>query len=76
MELHVSVLCNQVIAEKLSEEELVGLREMFKVMDTDNNGAITYYELKAGLQRYGSVLKDTEIRGLMDAVRCLFHRSN
>jgi calcium-dependent protein kinase len=45
---------------------------MFKVMDTDNSGAITYYELKAGLQRYCSVLKDTEILGLLEAVRCLF----
>ncbi|XP_059433868.1 calcium-dependent protein kinase 26-like isoform X1 [Corylus avellana] len=57
----------RVIAESLSEEEIAGLREMFKVMDTDNSGAITYYELKAGLQRYGSVLKDTEILGLLEA---------
>lgn len=41
---------------------------MFKAMDTDNSGAITYDELKAGLRRYGSTLKDTEIRDLMEAV--------
>ncbi|KAJ8767026.1 hypothetical protein K2173_012537 [Erythroxylum novogranatense] len=57
----------RVIAESLSEEEIAGLREMFKSMDTDNSGAITYDELKAGLRRYGSTLKDTEIRDLMDA---------
>ncbi|XP_008786722.2 calcium-dependent protein kinase 26-like isoform X2 [Phoenix dactylifera] len=56
-----------VIAESLSEEEIAGLREMFKAMDTDNSGAITYDELKAGLRRYGSTLKDTEIRDLMEA---------
>lgn len=44
---------------------------MFQAMDTDNSGAITFDELKAGLRRYGSTLKDTEIRDLMDAVRCL-----
>ena len=44
---------------------------MFKAMDTDNSGAITFDELKAGLRSYGSTLKDTEIRDLMDAVRCL-----
>ena len=44
---------------------------MFMAMDTDNSGAITFDELKAGLRRYGSTLKDTEIRDLMDAVRCL-----
>lgn len=59
----------QVIAESLSEEEIAGLREMFKAMDTDNSGAITFDELKAGLRKYGSTLKDTEIRDLMDAVR-------
>ncbi|OWM84035.1 hypothetical protein CDL15_Pgr004467 [Punica granatum] len=57
----------RVIAESLSEEEIAGLREMFKAMDTDNSGAITFDELKAGLRRYGSTMKDTEIRDLMDA---------
>ncbi|KAG6500172.1 calcium-dependent protein kinase 26-like [Zingiber officinale] len=57
----------RVIAESLSEEEIAGLREMFKAMDTDNSGSITFDELKAGLRRYGSTLKDTEIRDLMEA---------
>lgn len=57
-----------MIAESLSEEEIAGLREMFTAMDTDNSGAITFDELKAGLRRYGSTLKDIEIRDLMDAV--------
>ncbi|KAG5020819.1 hypothetical protein JHK87_016674 [Glycine soja] len=30
-----------VIAENLSEEEIIGLKEMFKSMDTDNSGTIT-----------------------------------
>ncbi|KAL9316874.1 hypothetical protein ACSQ67_017875 [Phaseolus vulgaris] len=57
----------RVIAESLSEEEIAGLREMFQAMDTDNSGAITFDELKAGLRRYGSTLKDIEIRDLMEA---------
>ncbi|GFQ06155.1 calcium-dependent protein kinase 4 [Phtheirospermum japonicum] len=57
----------RVIAESLSEEEIAGLREMFTAMDTDNSGAITFDELKAGLRKYGSTLKDIEIRDLMDA---------
>ncbi|KAG9144781.1 hypothetical protein Leryth_017254 [Lithospermum erythrorhizon] len=57
----------RVIAERLSEEEIAGLKEMFTAMDTDNSGAITFDELKAGLRKYGSTLKDTEIRDLMDA---------
>ncbi|VFQ63163.1 unnamed protein product [Cuscuta campestris] len=35
----------RVIAESLSEEEIAGLTEMFKSMDTDNSGAITFDEL-------------------------------
>ena len=45
---------------------------MFKAMDTDSSGAITFDELKAGLRRYGSTLKESEIRDLMDAVRCCY----
>lgn len=44
-------------------------------MDTDNSGAITFDELKAGLRRYGSTLKDTEIRDLMEAVGCHFQKN-
>lgn len=68
----VGVFVPQVIAESLSEEEIAGLKEMFKAMDTDNSGAITFDELKAGLRKYGSTLKDIEIRDLMDAVRVIF----
>lgn len=58
----------QVIAESLSEEEIAGLKEMFKMMDTDNSGSITFEELKAGLKRVGSELMESEIHELMEAV--------
>ena len=58
----------QVIAESLSEEEIGGLKELFKMIDTDNSGTITYDELKNGLKRVGSELKEPEIQALMDAV--------
>lgn len=41
---------------------------MFKMIDTDNSGQITLEELKNGLERVGSVLKDSEINWLMQAV--------
>lgn len=59
----------QVIAENLSEEEIMGLREMFKSMDTDNSGTITFEELKAGLPKLGTRLSESEVRQLMEAVR-------
>ncbi|PON82571.1 Calcium dependent protein kinase [Trema orientale] len=57
----------KVIAEKLSEEEIAGLKEMFKMIDTDNSGQITFEELKAGLKRFGANLNESEIYDLMQA---------
>ncbi|KAG2631755.1 hypothetical protein PVAP13_2NG045100 [Panicum virgatum] len=57
----------RVIAENLSEDEIAGLREMFKMLDTDNSGQITLEELKSGLKRVGANLKDSEIVTLMKA---------
>ncbi|XP_009625601.1 calcium-dependent protein kinase 1-like [Nicotiana tomentosiformis] len=57
----------RVIADSLSEEEIAGLKEMFKMIDTDNSGQITFEELKDGLKRFGSNLKESEIYDLMQA---------
>lgn len=57
----------RVIAESLSEEEIAGLKELFKMIDTDNSGHITLEELKIGLEKVGSNIKDSEINGLMQA---------
>lgn len=59
---------NQVVAENLSEEEIVGLKEMFKSLDTDNSGTITLEELRAGLPKLGTKISESEIRQLMEAV--------
>jgi calcium-dependent protein kinase len=58
----------QIIAGCLSEEEITGLKEMFKNIDKDNSGTITLEELKHGLAKHGTKLSDTEIQQLMDAV--------
>lgn len=65
----------QVIAERLSEEEIGGLKELFKMIDTDESGTITFEELKVGLKRVGSQLMESEIKALMDAVM-FKHQSN
>ncbi|KAL3532193.1 hypothetical protein ACH5RR_005714 [Cinchona calisaya] len=57
----------RVIAENLSEEEIAGLKKMFKMIDTDNSGQITFEELKAGLKRFGANLNESEIYDLMQA---------
>ncbi|KAK8545053.1 hypothetical protein V6N12_025907 [Hibiscus sabdariffa] len=57
----------KVIAGCLSEEEIKGLKEMFKGMDTDNSGTITLEELKQGLAKQGTKLSEYEVKQLMEA---------
>ncbi|XWS37427.1 hypothetical protein CRYUN_Cryun19dG0042000 [Craigia yunnanensis] len=56
----------RVIAEHLSVEEVEVIRDMFALMDTDNDGKVSYEELKAGLQKVGSQLAEPEIKMLME----------
>ncbi|KAI3816311.1 hypothetical protein L1987_16004 [Smallanthus sonchifolius] len=61
-------LAIKVIAENLeSTEEIKGLKQMFKNMDTDRSGSITYDELKTGLSKLGSRLSEAEMQQLMEA---------
>ncbi|CAN7080611.1 unnamed protein product [Brassica oleracea var. botrytis] len=57
----------RVIAERLSEEEIGGLKELFKMIDTDNSGTITFEELKDSMKRVGSELMESEIQELLQA---------
>ena len=52
----------------MSEEEIVGLKEMFKSLDTDNSGTITLEELRAGLPKLGTKISESELMQLMEAV--------
>ncbi|CAN8304772.1 unnamed protein product [Cochlearia groenlandica] len=56
----------RVIAEHLSVQEVEVIKDMFSLMDDDNDGKITYPELKAGLQKVGSQLGEPEIKMLME----------
>ncbi|KVH92266.1 Calcium-binding EF-hand, partial [Cynara cardunculus var. scolymus] len=58
----------EVIAAKLSDEEISGLKQMFKMIDTDNSGYISFEELKDGLSSFGANLEESEIHDLMQAV--------
>ncbi|NP_001303126.1 calcium-dependent protein kinase 34-like [Brassica napus] len=57
----------RVIAGCLSEEEIMGLKEMFKGMDTDDSGTITLEELRQGLAKQGTRLSEYEVQQLMEA---------
>ncbi|CAA3017090.1 calcium-dependent protein kinase 1-like isoform X2 [Olea europaea var. sylvestris] len=58
----------RVIAESLPQEEIAGLREMFKMLDTDSSGKITFEELKGGLKRFGANVDESEIYDLLKAM--------
>jgi calcium-dependent protein kinase len=58
----------RVIAEHLSVEEVEVIKDMFALMDTDNNGRVTLQELKDGLTKVGSKLAEPEMELLMEAV--------
>ena len=47
---------------------------MFALMDTDNDGKVTYEELRTGLLKVGSQLAEPEIKMLMEVVNpCACH---
>ncbi|XP_072986283.1 calcium-dependent protein kinase 10-like [Typha latifolia] len=56
-----------VIARHLSVEQVEIIKDMFTLMDTDNNGKVTFEELRGGLQKVGSQLTEAEMKLLMEA---------
>lgn len=52
----------------MSVEEVEVIRDMFTLMDTDNDGKVTYEELRNGLRKVGSQLAEPEIKMLMEVV--------
>ncbi|GJM88076.1 hypothetical protein PR202_ga04100 [Eleusine coracana subsp. coracana] len=59
---------NQFKKATLIQEEITGLKKMFKNMDKDNSWTITLEELKNGLAKHGTKLSDGQInKQLMDA---------
>jgi calcium-dependent protein kinase len=52
----------------LSAEEVEDIKDMFKLMDTDNDGIVAYEELKSGLKKFGSHLAESEVQMLIEAV--------
>ncbi|KAF7845356.1 calcium-dependent protein kinase 13 [Senna tora] len=58
----------RVIADFLSNEEVEDIKEMFKKMDSDNDGIVSIEELKAGFRNFGSQLAESEVQMLIEAV--------
>ncbi|KAK3410732.1 hypothetical protein EUGRSUZ_J02758 [Eucalyptus grandis] len=59
----------RVVADNLPDEQVDHIKEMFDVMDTNNNGDLTFEELKHDLHKYGQQVADPDVQMLMDAAR-------
>eukprot|EP00475_Leptophrys_vorax_P030938 TRINITY_DN4668_c0_g2_i1.p1 TRINITY_DN4668_c0_g2~~TRINITY_DN4668_c0_g2_i1.p1 ORF type:complete len:487 (-),score=78.41 TRINITY_DN4668_c0_g2_i1:262-1722(-) len=60
-------LALKVVACNLSREEISGLKKMFKEMDKDGSGSITYDELREGMRRLGSPIPPEHLQAIMEA---------
>ncbi|GBG58929.1 hypothetical protein CBR_g24281 [Chara braunii] len=57
----------KVIAEKITEEDLRSLGDVLHVMDADNDGLITFDELKEGFKNIDVEISETAVRELLEA---------
>ncbi|KAH9614135.1 hypothetical protein KSS87_018681 [Heliosperma pusillum] len=57
-----------VIADFLSNQEVEDIKELFKRIDVDDDGVVSIEELKAGLLKFGSMLEESEVQMLIEAV--------
>ena len=71
------------MARFLSEDEIEGLRQLFKSFDKDHSGTITLGELENGLYEVGNESSKEELAKIMKAAdvdkngeRILFSRSS
>lgn len=58
----------KVIARSLPNQELQGIKEMFKAIDEDGSGTITVDELREGLRKKGAELAWKEVEKIMDRI--------
>lgn len=58
----------QVIAEQLTETELLGLKATFDTMDTNKDGKLTYHELQKALENQGFDMLKEELMEIMNGL--------
>lgn len=58
----------QVIAEQLTETELIGLRATFDSMDANKDGKLTYHELQQALEHQGFDMLKDELMSIMNGL--------
>jgi len=56
------------VAARINEDEIRELQDMFVLLDTNGDKMVTFYELKAGLDRLGKEETVEDLRKLMESV--------
>ncbi|KAM1187900.1 hypothetical protein ACFX2J_023767 [Malus domestica] len=57
----------RVVADNLPEDQIGGIRQIFEMMDIDNNGNLTFEELRDGLVKIGHNVADSDVHMLLEA---------
>ncbi|KAJ6377797.1 hypothetical protein OIU78_028090 [Salix suchowensis] len=57
----------RVVADILPDDQVDKIKQMFHMMDTDQNGDLSFQELKDGLNKFGHYVPDPDVKLLMDA---------
>lgn len=57
-----------MVADNLPDDQIDGIRQLFNMMDIDNNGNLNFEELRDGLVKIGHHVTDPDVRMLIDAV--------
>lgn len=58
----------KIVARALPQQEIQGIREMFKAMDADGSGCITINELREGLKTKGAELKLDDVESIVNQI--------
>lgn len=59
-------VCLMVVGQNLSTDEITGMKELFKSIDTDNSGTITVAELRKAMTQWGHKISEAELQNLIN----------
>ncbi|KAE8718351.1 Calcium-dependent protein kinase 24 [Hibiscus syriacus] len=57
----------RVVADNLPEDQIDSTIEMFNMMDTDDDGHLSFEELRDGLEKLGHSVEDPDVKMLMES---------
>jgi len=65
---HLKKAAVHLVAQRLHNDEIREVRDMFALLDKNGDKMVTFYELKAGLDRLGKSESMAELQALMEGI--------